>query len=103
MKSKTFFYFSCVLTCLAIIVSCQKTDLGQPASANDVYSGSLGAFFAEELANMTESGTIDASAGGQITLSDGTVVTIPNDSITCITTATHATKAVHIAKVIALG
>jgi len=30
-------------------------------------------------------------------------ITIPNDSITCITTATHATKAVHIAKVIALG
>ena len=30
-------------------------------------------------------------------------ITIPNDSITCITTATHATKAVHIAKGIALG
>ena len=30
-------------------------------------------------------------------------ITVPNDSITCITTATHATKAVHIAKVIALG
>ena len=30
-------------------------------------------------------------------------ITIPNDSITCVTTATHATKAVHIAKVIALG
>ena len=30
-------------------------------------------------------------------------ITIPNDSITCITTATHATKALHIAKCIALG
>ena len=30
-------------------------------------------------------------------------ITIPNDSITCITTATHATKAVHIARAIALG
>ena len=30
-------------------------------------------------------------------------ITIPNDSITCITTATHATKATHIARAIALG
>ena len=30
-------------------------------------------------------------------------ITIPNDSITCMTTATHATKAVHIARAIALG
>ena len=30
-------------------------------------------------------------------------ITIPNDSITCITTATHATQAVHIARAIALG
>ena len=30
-------------------------------------------------------------------------ITIPNDSITCITTATHATKAAHIAKCVALG
>ena len=30
-------------------------------------------------------------------------ITIPNDSITCITTATHATKAAHIARAIALG
>ena len=35
--------------------------------------------------------------------SQDNTITIPNDSITCITTATHATKAVHIAKVIALG
>ena len=41
--------------------------------------------------------------GGATISSDGTVVTIPNDSITCITTATHATKAVHIARAIALG
>jgi len=31
------------------------------------------------------------------------VITIPNATMTAITTATHATKAVHIAKVIALG
>ena len=30
-------------------------------------------------------------------------ITIPNDSITCITTATHATKATHIARAVALG
>ena len=30
-------------------------------------------------------------------------ITIPNDSITCITDSTHATKALHIAKCIALG
>ncbi len=30
-------------------------------------------------------------------------ITIPNDSITCITTTTHATKSNHIAKVMALG
>ena len=30
-------------------------------------------------------------------------ITVPNDSITCITTATHATKATHIARAIALG
>ena len=30
-------------------------------------------------------------------------ITIPNSSITCITTATHATKATHIARAIALG
>ena len=30
-------------------------------------------------------------------------ITIPNDSITCITDTTHATKALHIAKCIALG
>ena len=31
------------------------------------------------------------------------IITIPNSTMTAITTATHATKAVHIAKVIALG
>lgn len=30
-------------------------------------------------------------------------ITIPNDSITCVTDTTHATKALHIAKCIALG
>ena len=30
-------------------------------------------------------------------------ITIPNDSITCITTATHATKANHISRCVALG
>ena len=30
-------------------------------------------------------------------------ITVPNDSITCITTATHATKATHIARAVALG
>ena len=30
-------------------------------------------------------------------------ITIPNDSITCITTATHATKANMIARALALG
>ena len=30
-------------------------------------------------------------------------ITIPNDSITCVTDSTHATKALHIAKCIALG
>tara|TARA_B100002019_G_scaffold162325_1_gene140028 strand:- start:167 stop:664 length:498 start_codon:yes stop_codon:yes gene_type:complete len=30
-------------------------------------------------------------------------ITIPDSSITCITTATHATKATHIARAIALG
>jgi len=35
--------------------------------------------------------------------SQDNTITIPNDSITCITDTTHATKALHIAKCIALG
>ena len=31
------------------------------------------------------------------------IITIPNDSITCVTTATHATKSNHISRCIALG
>ena len=54
---------------------------------------------------VIEGSTADAhetTLNAQDPTQDNTI-TIPNDSITCITTATHATKAVHIAKVIALG
>ena len=54
---------------------------------------------------VIEGATADAhetTLNAQDPTQDNTI-TIPNDSITCITTATHATKAVHIAKVIALG
>jgi len=54
---------------------------------------------------VIEGATADAhetTLNAQDPTQDNTI-TIPNDSITCITTATHATKALHIAKCIALG
>ena len=54
---------------------------------------------------VIEGSTADAhetTLNAQDPTQDNTI-TIPNDSITCITTATHATKALHIAKCIALG
>ena len=41
-----------------------------------------------------------------LTVADPTadrVITIPNSTMTCVTTATHATKGNHIAKCIAMG
>ena len=54
---------------------------------------------------VIEGATADAhetTLNAQDPTQDNTI-TIPNDSITCITDTTHATKALHIAKCIALG
>ena len=54
---------------------------------------------------VIEGATADAheiTLNAQDPTQDNTI-TIPNDSITCITDSTHATKALHIAKCIALG
>ena len=54
---------------------------------------------------IIEGATADAhetTLNAQDPTQDNTI-TIPNDSITCITDTTHATKALHIAKCIALG
>ena len=54
---------------------------------------------------VIEGSTADAhetTLNAQDPTQDNTI-TIPNDSITCITDTTHATKALHIAKCIALG
>ena len=54
---------------------------------------------------VIEGATADAheiTLNAQDPTQDNTI-TIPNDSITCVTDSTHATKALHIAKCIALG
>tara|TARA_B100000401_G_C52783776_1_gene709675 strand:+ start:185 stop:1228 length:1044 start_codon:yes stop_codon:yes gene_type:complete len=80
MKTTNFLNFLIVSIALILIAACQKTDFSGQASASDVYSGSLGAFFADEIASMTESATMDATNGGTATLSDGTEVNIPAGS-----------------------
>jgi hypothetical protein len=62
------------------IYSCSKTELSETANANDVYSSSLSAFFADELESMTFSSEISAVNGGNIALDDGTIVNIPANS-----------------------
>ena len=68
---------------------------GQLSSGLNIGSG--GIVFEGATADAHET-TLNAEEPTQ----DNTI-TIPNDSITCITTATHATKATHIARAIALG
>ena len=68
---------------------------GQLSSGLNIGSG--GIVFEGATADSHET-TLNAEEPTQ----DNTI-TIPNDSITCITTATHATKATHIARAIALG
>ena len=68
---------------------------GQLSSGLNIGSG--GIVFEGATADAHET-TLNAEEPTQ----DNTI-TIPNDSITCITTATHATKATHIATAIALG
>ena len=59
--------------------------------------GSGGIVFEGATADANETTLKDEAPTAEAT------ITIPNDSITCITTATHATKATHIARAIALG
>jgi hypothetical protein len=60
--------------------SCQKTELTQTASANDVYNGSLSAVFADELVAMTETQQLSATNGGVLSFSNGAVLNIPPNS-----------------------
>src|SRR5690606_34884460 len=73
---KTFLPFALMALMLTGSVSCKKNDNGV-VLADDITSARLMAEFFEKYAPQSETFTLDASAGGTLTLSSGTTITFP--------------------------
>ena len=74
---KIFLSIAAVIIAATFITSCKKNDTAIPLSADDRSSAQLMDAFFKKHTPKDEKFTLDASAGGTITLSSGTKITFP--------------------------